>query len=255
MPRLYVINLDESTQRLASIDAEMRGFGLEYVRTRATNVAELAADALPLAYDVERNRRRYFIPLKQTEIACFTSHLRTWQQIARGAERGGAIVLEDDISFTGDPRPVIAALAGWMDSDEARIVKLYAKRKSATATDTTTGVVTYRPLLPPLGLVAQYINRAAAQALIAHADAIWEPVDVYVQRVWVHGVDIRVVRDNLVREVSEQLGGTTLVQRVRRPWHHKLRRELQRPLWRSATFVRAVLHRARRRPTRVSASR
>ena len=71
-----------------------------------------------------------------------------------------------------------------------------------------------------------------------HPKRFHEPVDVFVQRTWLHGVALRVVVPPPVREVSARLGGTTLAA-ARAPLSARLAREIARPVFRARMALRS----------------
>lgn len=234
---VYVINLDRSPQRWARISANLGAMGLDFERLAAVDAAQAPDAVVEAFYDEAANARHYFMPLKRGEVGCFLSHRKAWQALVdSGADM--AVVLEDDVEFDAPPQPVLQALAQHLDTAQPRMVKLFTRRavQGRPVADVGRGHALLRPVTTPLGTQAQMLNRAAAQALLAAFPRCHEPVDVALQRWWDTGVTIWVLCPNLVREVSAEVGGTTLGSRASAAWPAKLRREWRRPWFRLARW-------------------
>jgi len=93
---IFVINLDESTDRFQKISARLVELGLSFERIPAIGGGKLTS--------VEKqalNPKRPWILLSDSELACFASHLKAIQLVAdRHLQR--AIILEDDAIFDAD---------------------------------------------------------------------------------------------------------------------------------------------------------
>ncbi|WP_439271403.1 glycosyltransferase family 25 protein [Pseudochrobactrum sp. HB0163] len=115
--KAYLINLDRSDDRLQRMKGQFAKAGLEFVRVpavdgRAMNHAELA--------EIKRNPG-WEQPLSLSEIGCFLSHRRCYEQIVQAGERFAA-VFEDDIAFSRNAQQFFAD-DGWIP-DDADIIKL-----------------------------------------------------------------------------------------------------------------------------------
>lgn len=124
--KIWVINLERATERMARMDAGLRAQGLRYERISGidgrSEFQRLLPKVDPVAY--ERNMGQSLLPGK---VGCYFSHLLAWQRlIASGAEM--ALILEDDVVFHPDFREAltlaIAAKAHW---DLLRLNRIRAK--------------------------------------------------------------------------------------------------------------------------------
>jgi len=237
---MYVINLDRSPQRWAKMAANLGAMGLDFERLVAVDAAQAPDAVIDAFYDAAANARHYFVPLKRGEVGCFLSHRKAWQALVdSGADM--AVVLEDDVEFEAPPQPLLQALAQQLGTAQPRMVKLYTKRAvRGRAVADLGGHALVHPATTPLGMQAQLLNRAAAQTLLAAFPRCHEPVDVALQRWWDTGVTTWVLRPNLVKEVSAQVGGTTLGSRASAAWPVKLRREWRRPWFRLALWWQSL---------------
>lgn len=244
----FVINLDRSPVRLASVKQNFDRYGLEFQRIPAVDGSQLTAEQIAAVYDPERNRRQFFTPLKTTEIACFMSHQRAWQLLLDSG-LDYVVIVEDDIEWIIDPREVNQELDVVLRQPGGQIIKLFHKRTAGDASRASLANRTItRPIISPLGMVAYALNREAAQRLLVSTRVFWEPVDVLVQRWWYTNVKVHHCIPSIVREVSAKLGGTTLHRAQKQPSSEKIKREAKRPFFRVRrsieSLVRAVLARS-----------
>lgn len=231
---IYVINLSRSSERWNHMNRELLKHSVDYFeRVEAVDGGALLPSETEVYYDSIENSKHYFVPLKTAEIACFLSHRRAWEMLLE-SEFSSACVLEDDIRFTDNPRPVLQAISAFLQSPEPLMVKIYSPRP-VNSLSLPLFNLTYRLHAPrhvPLGMPGLCLNRAAAQRLLAFSERFFEPVDVALQRTWHHGVKIWILQPSIVQEVSETLGGTTLHSQNRRTFASRFRRELRRPWFR-----------------------
>lgn len=227
---VYVINLDRSSDRLARISTALQDEGLAFERVPAIDASELEPAIFEQVYDALENRRNYLAPLSPQEVACFLSHRRAWQTFLNTSDAPFAIFLEDDAApLTGGLNlPLLHRV--FAESDRAQIIKLYHPP--------TARIPVRRPLVPPLGAVAQAMNRAAAQVLLGFTERFHEPVDVALQRSWDHGARITVARPLWFGEAG---GSSTIRSPWQGPREGRLLREIRRPLFQLRRGLQAVM--------------
>jgi glycosyl transferase family 25 len=125
--RIYVVNLDRSAERLASIERQLERLGLSFARIAAVDgrsgaiEEELAAGRASLADAGDQH-------LTREEIGCYLSHLKTFDAIL-AAGHAAAIVLEDDVNLSRD---FSSAARGLFErfSNQSVIVKLEPWKKA-----------------------------------------------------------------------------------------------------------------------------
>ena len=92
--RIYLINLAQSTDRLAAQQAQFARLGISFIHSPATSVADFSDDEYHArAFGWQR-------PLKKVEMACFLSHYKLWQTCVDLGEP--IIILEDDVLLSDD---------------------------------------------------------------------------------------------------------------------------------------------------------
>ena len=87
MIKALVINLDAAKERLEFQERQLSELQIPWRRVQAIN-AEEVDESLPFWSTWER-------PLRKTEIACLTSHQKTWEEVATGKDP--VLILEDDV--------------------------------------------------------------------------------------------------------------------------------------------------------------
>jgi glycosyl transferase family 25 len=239
---IWVINLDRSIDRMASVRANLVPHGVAFERIQAVDAAQLSDDGISQIYDTEVNQKKYFSPLKKGEIACFLSHRLAWQALLDSAYEC-AVIIEDDVVFDNNPLSWMDDLATWLAQQPPTLVKLFSRREVRGKSLHTLNheIKMLQSDLPPLGTQAQMLNRQAAKLLLQNSTSFSLPVDVALQAWWETGVNVLTVNPNIAREVSAGLGGSTLSGHRSTTTMQKIIRELKRPVYRLNRYRLAKL--------------
>jgi glycosyl transferase family 25 len=195
---IFVINLDRSSGRLASISNQLKHLSLAWQRLPALDAAN--PDDLRAAsehYSPNLNKRLFRRPLSNSEIACFASHRRAWETLLATDWRG-AIILEDD-AFPSDNFPT-AVTALEASLNEWQAVKLFTYRpvpilsqKPLFSGNIETSGASHPPrprfylcdyLKTPVCTTAYSVTREAAAQLLKTSTRFGRPVDVHQQFYW-----------------------------------------------------------------------
>ncbi|REL26296.1 glycosyl transferase family 25 [Thalassotalea euphylliae] len=190
-PKIYLINLDKSKDRLLNCHTILASQQLSFERIPA-----VLGDALTTAqkhqhYSETLNNRNYYRPLSNGEVGCYLSHRAAWQKIADGDAPYG-IVLEDDIAINGNMHLAIDTLdtlhMDW------QVIKLSAYQSR------TRPIVFSQPIgngfdlvihnKPMTGCAASAITKEAAKKLLAQSTKFGRPVDVDIQHFWESNVEV-----------------------------------------------------------------
>jgi glycosyl transferase family 25 len=167
--RVYVINLDRHTQRLARMCDLLRDVDFERIAAveAATAGGPEHSHKLPL----------HFEELTRFERACAASHALAWQKLLESGD-SHACILEDDVLLSPD-FPAFMAAADWVPAG-CDVVKIETFAKKAMIS---------RQLQPcrarglgqlystHLGAAGYVLSRAGAQKMLAHAARPARPVD------------------------------------------------------------------------------
>ncbi len=238
--KISVINLERSSTRWQHMQRMFHQVGLsEYERMDAVDGRSLTHEDLLQYYDEKKNRELYFAALKTAEIACFLSHRKAWYAFLAGVEHN-LCILEDDVEFVVNPEPALKMIDSVLTDSGPTMIKLFNRK--AGHTNEEFSVTEFKPVsqrLIPLGTQGYCLNRDGAKRLLAFSEKFFEPVDVALQRWWDHGVKTLVLQPNLIREVSRELGGSTLRGTTNHTFPELMQRELKRPVFRLKRLMKS----------------
>ncbi len=158
---------------------------------------------------------RYPFALGPGEVGCFLSHRQCWKNIiATDAEY--ALIAEDDLSVDPSIWPDVLDLINTHASadtyirlpvkDRERPAAIVAEREKAKL---------FLPRMIGLQTVCQVVGRNAAARLLAASDVLDRPVDTFVQMHWATGQVVHTIYPNGLREMTEELGGSTIQKKTR----------------------------------------
>jgi GR25 family glycosyltransferase involved in LPS biosynthesis len=175
---------------------------------------------------------RYPFALTAPEIGLFQSHRACWQRIVDdGLEM--ALIVEDDLST--DPEEFEAALKLVQDhATEESFFRFPIKTREQTA-QVIASQGRHQLILPRvIGLQTpcQLVGRKAAERLLLASNEIDRPVDSLIQLPWATGQVVHCVLPSGAREVSGQIGGSTIQRKI--PLRQKAGREFKRFVYRSS---------------------
>jgi glycosyl transferase, family 25 len=179
--KIFVINLDSSIERLASMDAQCSRLGLHFERISAVNGRDLSTDEKAAVYDRKTNLSKYDKELNEGEIGCYMSHIRCWERIV--AEKlDYALILEDDAILSQDLVGFIGKLGDSYDEwDYIKLSHGNKLKKILEPVDIGDNLLLGRCIKLPSTATGQLISFAGAQKLLKHAYPIARPVDVDIQ--------------------------------------------------------------------------
>jgi GR25 family glycosyltransferase involved in LPS biosynthesis len=194
-------------------------------------------------YSRHIDRPAYPFELLRTEVACFLSHRKAWQAIIDQRLDCG-LVLEDDVA---PDEPLFSELCAFVlrsmrPGDYVRLpYRTHTDRGVAIATEGSMALVA--PRLPGMGMQAQLVGRAAAEALLRATETFDRPVDAVLQLDRVPGVRLLAARPVCIRQIGDQLGGT-VVQKKEKSVAEVLGREVKRSWYRLAVRLRSLTRKA-----------
>lgn len=179
----FLINLDDSTDRLAAADAQLQAAGLPYQRISAFDGRGRDPRSIP-EYDEGRTVRFYGRPLTGGEIGCFLSHLSAAQRfLDSGADFG--LVLEDDMSLTPETARRLRSLLENLGAGAAPDWELVNLGKRAKTICTTVANIDghdlQRAFYFPVTTTALLWTREGARAFLREGGHIWAPVDHFLR--------------------------------------------------------------------------
>lgn len=226
--KAFIIHLERASDRQPQVEELVRKLPVETEVVKAVDGRTLDAQTITRVYRRSVHTPRYPFQLSTNEIACFLSHRKAWQAIVdQGLDAG--LVLEDDVELTSEFAAAYSAACKVLQSDSF-IRFPFRERESGRTVLTTESSRIIEPMPVGLGMVAQLVGRDAAQRLLSATEVFDRPVDTTAQMNWVTGLKPLSVLPGGVKEISVQLGGSTIQKSRSLP--DKLKREILRPLYR-----------------------
>lgn len=225
--KIFVINLNESTERLERLKSEFERIGLDFERLPAVDGRDLTEDQIFQHYSPELNRKKYFKPLSKPEIGLYMSHLKACERIISENLDFG-IILEDDIvlknGFQMIPQVLRSLNEKWnyikliapgkKKKINERIqvaveipirlnIESYLKDTNSTNNEriietSTIGVPAIFELItwkkPPIGTSAYAITIDGAKEFLSKRSKFFRPIDVDLQYEWETSLKIQGLR-------------------------------------------------------------
>jgi len=226
--KAFIIHLERAIDRQPQVNELIQKLPIETDVVNAIDGRTLDNQTISRVYRRSVYRPRYPFPLSTNEIACFLSHRKVWREIIDQRLDAG-LVLEDDVELTPDFAAAYSAACQILKADSF-IRFPFRERESGRVVLTTEGVRVIEPVPVGLGMVAQLVGREAAQRLLSATEVFDRPVDTTAQMNWITGLKPLSVLPGGVKEISVQLGGSTIQKSRSLP--DKLKREILRPLYR-----------------------
>jgi len=225
----YIIHLKDASGRRPQVERLTQHLRLPSQVIDAIAGARLPEHEIDAAYRRTLHWPRYPFRLSKGEIGCFLSHRQTWKAIADGAVDGG-LVIEDDIEIDFARLPAALDLVRRFASpgDFIRFPNKF-RSSAGQVVASQDGFDIVRENSPGLNMMMQWIGRDAARLLLARTETFDRPVDVFLQMRWLHKLPVYAVRPVLIREISGQLGGSTI-----RSSDKSIPREVARTIGRAA---------------------
>lgn len=179
--KVFLINLDSSTERFMFMDEQLKKLGIEYQRVSAVYGKDLPDTDIAKVYDSQINLQKYDKKLSLGEIGCYLSHIKCWQMILE-QQLDYALILEDDSIL--DPELLKVMLHIKNLSANWDYIKLCHGRKQkgivkSTVLDERFSLSTCLKL--PSSTRGQFVSQAGAHKLLCSAFPISRPVDIDIQ--------------------------------------------------------------------------
>lgn len=232
--KAYIIHLARSQPRKENIDR------LKSRIVFPTQVVRAVDNRWLLPEDIERHvgrklyRPSYPFTVNRNEVACFLSHRKVWTAIIEDGVDAG-LVVEDDASITDDFGKSLDLACSFIR--DGYIIRFPHRdhRELGPVVVQEGRHQLIEPKVVGLGAVAQLISRGAARRLLRLTDQFDRPVDTFLQMKWVTGVRSFSMQPSGIREISDELGGSTL--KHDKTILGKLSREILRPIYRGQVRV------------------
>lgn len=233
----FVIHLARAHQRRPQVERLCAALPMPTHIVDAVDGGALDDAAIAAVYERDLHRPRYPFALGKGEIGCFLSHRKAWQEIVERDLDAGLIVEDDvEVDIAGLNRLLGVARGCLRAADYLRFPqKLNEAGRVVAAGD---GVSIIEPRLVGLGMVMQLVGREAAAILLEATGRFDRPVDTTLQLRPSRDVRILSCAPVCVREVSVDMGGST-IQKKAKPIGEVVEREIKRAWYRAMLKVRA----------------
>lgn len=168
------INLDRSVARREHMEKNAAAAGVDMTRLPAVDGLSLLAAEFDRVHPPQPHLRR----MTKSEVACFLSHRKAWEQICQHAGDYAA-VFEDDIDFGTNLQTVLSDTT-WIRSGMDLIKLDKATRKHVEFGEKITieqGLDVKRLLSLHVGCGGYIISKAFARKLLAASETFHVPID------------------------------------------------------------------------------
>lgn len=201
--KIAVINLVRSTDRRERIEANLAQVGLAFEFFNGID-ARYGEHLGVSRYSEAAALREFHRPLSAGEVGCFASHYLLWQRCVEA--RKPFVIIEDDALLDD-------GFVRTLETVSELISTFPLLRLGLTAEGAGSGVVLPLPqgfevvsLAPgTYGTQCYILSDIAAKALVDHA-AVWSfPVDIYLDRPQIHGLDSYGLRPYFVRHADQSV--------------------------------------------------
>jgi glycosyl transferase, family 25 len=174
--KIYVINLQRATGRLAAMQKKFDDLGLAFQRIEATDGRAMSAERRQ-EFARARPRANGWLP---GHIGCFCSHYQAWTEIAEGVEDFG-VVFEDDVHISAALPAVLEGIGPHLDQFD--VLRLEATKHRVLLNRakyfSVAGINLVEVRSETWGAGAYVLPKRAAQLLLAEPLAHQSPVDFF----------------------------------------------------------------------------
>ncbi|WP_421565320.1 glycosyltransferase family 25 protein [Ochrobactrum sp. EDr1-4] len=226
--KAFIIHLARASDRRPQVAKLVQELPVKTEVIDAVDSRTLPDADIKRVYKRKLHAPRYPFKLSKNEIACFLSHRKAWQAIVdQGLDAG--FVIEDDIELTDVFNAAFQAVTNHFEPGSfVRFTFRDREQGREVFRNDQLRIIIPNPI--GLGMVAQLVSFDAAKKLLAATEQFDRPVDTTVQMRWVTGLQPLAVIPGGVKEISAQLGGTTIQHK--KSFKDKLAREILRPIYR-----------------------
>lgn len=226
--KAFIIHLTRATDRKPQVQKLIQKLPVKAEVIEAVDSRALSNAEIKRVYQRKLHAPRYPFELSKNEIACFLSHRKAWQAIVDQKLDAG-FVIEDDIELTDVFDAAFHAVINHFELGSfVRFTFRDREQGREVFRNDQLRIIIPNPI--GLGMVAQLVSFDAAKKLLAATEQFDRPVDTTMQMRWITGLQPLAVIPGGVKEISAELGGTTIQHR--KSFKDKLTREILRPIYR-----------------------
>lgn len=175
--KVYLINLECSTKRLAIMQKRIDLLGLSFERVSAVDGSTLSMEDLSI---VNAPNWRYPYTLSKGEIGCFLSHKKCWTKLLESDEEW-ALILEDDCVFSSKAHQYLAT-TDWIPKNCLAVQLNIIHARDSMYSNEMLPIINSNSLISiressPCGAYAYLLHREAAKVALDLSKTLDAPVD------------------------------------------------------------------------------
>ncbi|WP_343583861.1 glycosyltransferase family 25 protein [Herbaspirillum sp.] len=214
-----VISLVESHDRRKYIAEQFSRVGREFRFFDAERLKEY-----PPTYDAATRWKVHGNHLNLSEVGCYDSHYRIWEQLVQSSDEMWCI-LEDDVELGEDFAATLDAIG--QAPFPFGIIRLCdaGGEDSWVVATLSNGSLVKDHRKQPFGTQGYVIHRDAARILLSHARQIVYAVDDLLNRTWEHRIRTLSVTPSVLVHRNDLMGTTIGREKAKRTLFQKLKRE------------------------------
>lgn len=185
----YIINLDRSKERYATMYEPVKALGYPLERIAAVDGSTIPQDELASIVNFKHFQLMFKNPPKIGTIGCSLSHFKTWEAFLKSSHEY-AIIFEDDVTFNSEHlKTVIDAVIRYKSWDICSL-DIHHRGLPLSVADLPMGHKLAIYLIEVTHTGCYIINRKGAEALLKNAFPIRLPIDHYFTRIWESGLTV-----------------------------------------------------------------
>ncbi|MBR9728631.1 glycosyltransferase family 25 protein [Shewanella intestini] len=192
--KVFVINLDKSTERMDFMHRQLQQLDIAYERVAAVYGKDLDDSEITAVFNEKANLEKYDKVLNVGELGCYLSHVNCWKQMVE-QQIEFALILEDDSRLDPELGTLMDGVAQLEPTWD--YIKLCHSKKEKGVIDSIAindkfSIGTCLKL--PASTRGQFVSLAGAKKLLATALPISRPIDVDIQYWFEKNINCFVVR-------------------------------------------------------------
>ncbi|KIF46853.1 glycosyltransferase family 25 protein [Vibrio owensii] len=199
--KIFIISLDSSYDRRLRIAEEFSKMSLSYEFFDATSVAKLPQSFLK-NYAKKKSIDLKGYALTLGELACFHSHYQLWNKCYESNE--SILVLEDNVDISEHFPSLIKDLSITLEEEKLtdNLIKLSASKdskfKKLVSIGSSEEFFLGKYTSPTTSAMGYILSPCVAESLINNIKDFINPVDDYMEKVWLHSFKVLSMNPNLV---------------------------------------------------------
>ena len=185
--KIFVISLPDAVERRERVARQLGELGLAFEFFDAMRGEQVIAERYFERCDEEEWLLNTGHPMSLGEVGCFASHRSMWQK---------CIELDEPLMIMEDDFQLLPGFAGAVEKvaeniSDCGFIRLQTETRARKQRVAVLGDYTlWRYTKVPHSCMCNSMTPAVARNLVEQTRAIYEPVDVFIKKFWVHGQPI-----------------------------------------------------------------